>query len=149
MFDPKVQFNQRGYDWSLNGTGTSLPLSDFYIANPTTDTATTINAALSNGEDVLLEPGAYSVTAPLTVPSANEVIFGLGEATVTASTNTPTIIVNDAATGTILAGFDANGLGFNATHQHRTIRGRADRDRQHAERDRLAQRPDHPQRRQH
>ena len=115
VFDPKVQFNQRGYDWSLNGTGTSLPLSDFYIANPTTDSATTINAALSNGEDVLLEPGAYSVTAPLTVPSANLVIFGLGEATVTASTNTPAIIVNDAATGTILAGFDANGLGFNAS----------------------------------
>ena len=41
-----------------------------------------------DGEDVLLEPGAYSVTAPLTVPNANEVIFGLGEATVTASANT-------------------------------------------------------------
>jgi hypothetical protein len=115
VFDPSVQFDRRGYDWSLNGGGKSLPLGDFYLANASTDTAATINAALSGGKDVLLEPGAYSVTAPLTVPHANQVIFGLGEASVTASTNTPTIVVDDAATGTILAGFQANGLGFNAT----------------------------------
>jgi hypothetical protein len=64
---------------------------------------------------VLLEPAAYSVSAPLTVPHANQVIFDLGEASVTASTNTPTIVVNDSATGTVLAGFQANGLGFDAT----------------------------------
>ncbi len=116
VFDPRVQFDRRGYDWRLGPfAGTSLPLSDFYLANSTTDTAATINAALATGEDVLLEPGAYSVSAPLTVPSANEVILGLGEATVTATTNTPTIVVDDAATGTILAGFDANGMAFNAT----------------------------------
>jgi hypothetical protein len=111
-----VQFARSGRNWSLDrATGTSLPLSDFYLADPTTDTAATINAALATGEDLLLEPGAYSVSAPLTVPNANQVILGLGEATVTATTNTPTIVVNDAATGTILAGFDANGMAFNAT----------------------------------
>ena len=116
VFDPRVQFARRGYDWRVGHfAGTSLPLSDFYLANSTTDTAATINAALATGEDVLLEPGAYSVSSPLTVPKANEVILGLGEATVTASANTPTIVVNDAARGTILAGFSANGLGFNAT----------------------------------
>jgi len=114
VFDPSVQFDRRGYDWSLNNAGRSLPLSDFYLADASTDTATTINAALSNGKDVLLEPGAYSVSAPLSVSKANEVIFGLGEATVTAETNTPTIVVNNDAPGTILAGFQANGLGFNA-----------------------------------
>ena len=116
VFDPRAQFARRGYDWRVGRfAGTSLPLSDFYLANSTTDTAATINAALATGEDVLLEPGAYSVSAPLTVPNANEVILGLGEATVTASTNTSTIVVNDAARGTILAGFSANGLAFNAT----------------------------------
>jgi hypothetical protein len=116
VFDPRVQFDRRGYDWRLGPfAGTSLPLSRFYLANSTTDSAATINAALAGGEDVILEPGAYSVSAPLMVPNANEVILGLGEATVTASTNTPTIVVDDAATGTILAGFDANGMAFNAT----------------------------------
>ena len=116
VFDPRVQFARRGYDWRLGPfAGRSLPLSDFYLASSTTDTAATINAALGTGEDVLLEPGAYSVSAPLTVPHANEVILGLGEATVTASTDTPTIVIDDAATGTVLAGFSANGMAFNAT----------------------------------
>ena len=116
VFDPAVQFDRRGYDWTVGPlTGRSLPLSDFYLANSTTDTAATVNAALATGKDVLLEPGAYAVSAPLTVPRANQVILGLGEATVTASANTPTIVVNDAATGTILAGFSANGMAFNAT----------------------------------
>jgi hypothetical protein len=116
VFDPKVQFGRRGHDWKLGrAEGTSLPLSDFYLADSTTDTAATINAALAAGQDVLLEPGAYSVSAPLTVPGANQVILGLGEATVTASTNTPTIVVDDAATGAILAGFSANGLAFDPT----------------------------------
>ncbi len=112
VFDPAVQFDRQGYDWRLH-SGTSLPLSDFYLANATTDTATTINAVLASGRDVVLEPGAYSIASPLTVPKPDEVILGLGEATVTAAANTATIVVNDAATGTILAGFSANGQGFN------------------------------------
>lgn len=116
VFDPAVQFRRRGYDWRLGPqTGTSLPLTHFYLANSTTDTAATINAALATGEDVLLEPGAYAVGAPLAVRKADQIIFGLGEATVTATTNTPTVVVNDAAIGTILAGFSANGMGFNPT----------------------------------
>ncbi len=111
VFDPSVQFDQRGYDWSLDNTGTSLPLSDFYIANATTDTAETLNSALSSGEDVLLTPGAYTLDAALTVPKRNQVVFGLGESTLTADNGTPTLVVNDRATGAVLAGFDANGSG--------------------------------------
>ena len=38
-------------------------------------------------------------------------VFGLGESTLTADNGTPTLVVNNAATGAVLAGFDANGSG--------------------------------------
>jgi hypothetical protein len=111
VFDPNVQFNQRGYDWGLENTGRSLPLSDFYIANSSTDTAETLNAALARRQDVLLGPGNYTLDEALTVPKPDEMVFGLGESTLTADNGTPTVVVNDAATGAILAGFTANGSG--------------------------------------
>jgi hypothetical protein len=111
IFDPWVQFDRRGYDWSLWGSGTSLPLSDFYIANANTDTAATLNATLAQGQDIILTPGDYTLDAALIVPKPNEVVFGLGESTLTADNGTPTLVVDDAATGAVLAGFDANGSG--------------------------------------
>ena len=45
-------------------------------------------------------------------------VFGLGDPTLRAD-NTATIVVNDAAPGTILAGFNANGRAFNATEGRR------------------------------
>jgi hypothetical protein len=115
VFNPSVQYQRAGYDWSLVGTGSSLPLRDFYLANATTDTAATLNTALSDGEDVMLEPGSYTMNAALTVPHRNEVVVGLGFATLLANNDTPTLVVNDAATGAVLSGFNANGPKYSAT----------------------------------
>jgi hypothetical protein len=114
VFDPSVQFDRRGNDWSLNG-GRVLPLTSFYLANPSSDTAETLNAALAQGKNLLLTPGNYTLDEPLTVPKRDEVVFGLGESTLTATNPTPTLVVDNAATGAVLAGFNANGSGFDPT----------------------------------
>jgi hypothetical protein len=122
VFSPSAQFNVRGPNWGLAGQGTSLPLSSFYIANPTTptttgvtpDTATMINTQLSAGKNIILNPGTYVLDGPLTVTHPDQVIFGLGDGILRAD-NTATIVVKDSAPGTVLGGFQANGRAFNAS----------------------------------
>ncbi|WP_157417505.1 hypothetical protein [Nocardioides sp. Iso805N] len=114
VFNPSARFNVQGYDWSTTSNGTSLPLSDVYLASAATDTAATINAALAGGQNVVLNPGAYAIESPIRVTKPDQMIFGLGEATLTTTNPTASIVVNDAATGTVLAGFNANGAAFDA-----------------------------------
>src|SRR4051794_966499 len=121
IFRPSAQFDVRGPNWDQSGQGDSLPLSAFYIANPTTpassatpDTAATINAQLAAGKHIILNPGTYVLNAPLTVASPDKVIFGLGDPILRAD-NTATIIVKDSAPGTVLGGFNADGRAFNAS----------------------------------
>jgi len=112
VFDPKVQFGRVGYDWTVSPrTGALLPLRRFYIARPGTAIAGRLDAALAHGRDVLLTPGGYVLGAPLTVSRPDEVVFGLGESTLTADRGTPTVVVTNRAVGAVLAGFDANGSG--------------------------------------
>ena len=81
VFDPALRTNAQGPDW-VNGTpaGTSLPISDFYIAKPG-DTATTMNDALAAGKNLLVTPGVYHLSAPLNVTRPDTVVLGLGLAT--------------------------------------------------------------------
>jgi hypothetical protein len=46
--------------------GTSLPISDFYIATPSS-TVSQINAALSAGQDLLFTPGVYQINGTIDV----------------------------------------------------------------------------------
>ena len=106
FFKPKVQNNRKGYDWKMNGsTGDVLPMSAFYIANPT-DTVSTLNAQLASGKNLILNPGNYTgLTEPLTVSRANTVIYGLGNAQIAGAAGVQTLKVTDSATGAVLAGF--------------------------------------------
>jgi hypothetical protein len=81
VFVPSVRTNSSGVSWANGETpGTSLPISDFYIATPSsTDSA--INAALASGEDLLFTPGIYQVTSTIDVTNADTVVLGLGLAT--------------------------------------------------------------------
>jgi hypothetical protein len=45
------------------------------------DTASTINAALASGKNLLVTPGVYHLNAPLNITRANTVVLGLGLAT--------------------------------------------------------------------
>src|SRR6202040_3608770 len=67
VFVPSLQTNSTGTTWS-SGTeaGSSLPLSSFFIANPSTSVAA-IDIALAFGKNLVLTPGVYNLNAPIIV----------------------------------------------------------------------------------
>ena len=81
VFVPAVQTNSSGTSWS-SGTeaGSSLPLSSFFIANPSTSVAA-IDIALALGKNLVLTPGVYNLNAPIIVSRPDTVVLGLGFAT--------------------------------------------------------------------
>ncbi|WP_328563735.1 coagulation factor 5/8 type domain-containing protein [Streptomyces coelicoflavus] len=81
VFLPEKRTDARGVSWG-NGTprGTSLPLSQFYVAKPG-DSAATLNQALEQGLHLLLTPGIYHVDQTVDVKRAGTVVLGLGYAT--------------------------------------------------------------------
>ncbi|MEV4642477.1 discoidin domain-containing protein [Actinoplanes sp. NPDC049548] len=82
VFVPNLQQNASGATW-INGNtpGTSLPLSQFYVAKPG-DSAATINQALAQGLNLIFQPGVYHVNQTINVTRANTVVLGLGYATI-------------------------------------------------------------------
>jgi len=84
VFVPAVRKNQVSFVWGLDtADGRSLPIEGFHIAQAGTDTAESLNAALAAGKNLLLTPGIYPLTAPLTVGRPGTVVLGLGFATLT------------------------------------------------------------------
>jgi len=82
VFVPNLQSNAAGVTWANGNTpGTSLPLSQFYVAKPG-DSAATINAALAQGLNLIFQPGVYHVDQTINVTRANTVVYGLGYATI-------------------------------------------------------------------
>jgi hypothetical protein len=77
---PSLQTNSSNITWP-NTPGTSIPLTQFYVAHPG-DSAATINNALSQGLNLLFTPGIYHVNQTINVTRANTVVLGLGYATI-------------------------------------------------------------------
>jgi hypothetical protein len=105
---PNSRQNSRGTTWAGGPTaGTSIPLSQFFVAKPT-DSAATINAALGQGLNLLFTPGVYHVNQTLNVTRANTVVLGLGYATLVPDNGVTPMKVADVD-GVKLAGllFDA------------------------------------------
>jgi hypothetical protein len=104
VFVPSVQTNSVGPTWANGHTaGTSIPLSQFFIAAPS-DSVSTINAALARGLNLLLTPGVYNVDSPIMVKRADTVVQGLGMATLTATNG------NSVLTTADVPGIDISGL---------------------------------------
>jgi len=79
---PELRANSVGITWHSGATpGRSLPISQFYIARPSVDTASSINAELARGKNLLLTPGIYDLDEPIHVTRAETVVMGLGFAT--------------------------------------------------------------------
>ncbi|MGW4170384.1 coagulation factor 5/8 type domain-containing protein [Streptomyces chartreusis] len=104
VFLPEKRTNARGVTWG-NGTprGTSLPLSQFYVARPGVSAAT-LNQALAEGLHLLLTPGIYHLDRPIQVNRANTVVLGLGYATLIPDGGVTAVQVADVD-GVRLAGF--------------------------------------------
>jgi hypothetical protein len=108
VFVPSNRTSAQGTSWANGNTpGTSLPISDFYIATPSSGVSA-INAALAGGKDLLFTPGVYQINGTINVTNPDTVVLGLGLATLV-SNNGDTILqtadVNGIRIGGIL--FDA------------------------------------------
>ena len=104
VFVPALRTNTKGTSWASGSTaGTSIPIDQFYIAQPSTATAARINAALAAGKHLLFTPGHYSFDDSLKVTKANTVILGLGVPSLIPTRGRPVIAVADVD-GVTIAG---------------------------------------------
>jgi hypothetical protein len=106
---PSVRTNAQGASWT-NGAeaGTSVPISQFYVAHPATSTAASINAALADGKNLIFTPGIYSFSTPIQVTNPNTIVLGLGFATLRPSNGNVAMSVAD------VDGVNISGLLFDA-----------------------------------
>jgi hypothetical protein len=82
VFVPNLRTNSTGASWVNGNTpGTSIPLSQFYVAKPG-DSAARINQALAQGLNLIFQPGIYRINQTINVNRANTVVLGLGYATI-------------------------------------------------------------------
>lgn len=108
VFVPALRQNTQGASW-VNGStpGSSIPLTQFYVAKPG-DTAATMNQALTQGLHLLFTPGIYHVNQTINVARADTVVLGLGYATIIPDGGVVPMAVSDV-NGVKIAGllFDA------------------------------------------
>jgi hypothetical protein len=78
VFVPAVQRNSVGTTWAGGSTpGSSIPISRFFVAQPT-NSAAEINAQLLLGKNLILTPGIYNLDFPLLVTRPDTVVLGIG-----------------------------------------------------------------------
>ncbi len=81
VFVPSLRHDSAGPSWAGGAaSGTSIPISRFFIASPGTPIAL-INLALAFGKDLILTPGVYNLSRPIEVTRPDTVVLGLGLAT--------------------------------------------------------------------
>jgi Malectin domain/Putative Ig domain len=78
VFAPSLRTNASGPSWASGSTpGTSVPMSDFFVATPS-DTAAQINAALAEGCNLFFTPGVYDINQTINVNNPNTIVLGIG-----------------------------------------------------------------------
>jgi hypothetical protein len=108
VFVPAKRTNSTGTSWaSGTAAGTSLPISQFFIAHPG-DSAATINAALAQGQNLLFTPGIYHLDSTINVTRPDTVVLGMGLATLTPDNGVVPMTVAD------VGGVKIGGLLFDA-----------------------------------
>jgi hypothetical protein len=108
VFVPAVQHDTTGPSWASGSeAGTSVALSRFFVASPSTPVGV-IDAALAFGRDLILTPGVYDLDQPILVSRPDTVVLGLGFATLVPQNGNAAMVVA-ANTGVKLSGliFDA------------------------------------------
>jgi hypothetical protein len=96
VFVPAAQTDSTGPSWAGGSeAGTSIPLSRFFIANPSTPVSR-INLASARGQDVLLTPGVYDLDRAIVIHHRG-VVLGLGFATLVPQTGKSALVVEPNA----------------------------------------------------
>ncbi len=102
VFVPALRTNASGASWASGTTaGSSVPMSQFYVAKPT-DTAATLNQALAQGLNLFFTPGVYHLSQTVNVTRANTVVLGIGY---------PTLIPDNGVNAMSVADVDGVKLG--------------------------------------
>ncbi len=108
VFVPSVQTNSSGTTWANGATpGTSIPISKFFVAQPSSSVAS-INSALASGQNLIFTPGIYNLSQSINVTNPDTVVLGLGFPTLIPQNGVVTMQVANAA-GVMISGliFDA------------------------------------------
>jgi hypothetical protein len=102
---PSTLANSQSYTWAAGSkpSGRAISTGNFYIAK-TSDTATTLNAALASGKHLLFTPGIYHLDASLQINNKDTVVMGLGLATLIPDNGTPIFTIADVD-GVKISGF--------------------------------------------
>jgi hypothetical protein len=86
----------RGTTWGKGpASGTPIPLDRFHLAHPGTDTAASLNAALSSGKNLLFTPGIYHLESSIRITRAGTIVLGLGYPTLQPINGTPAVVISD------------------------------------------------------
>ncbi|HSH09249.1 MAG TPA: coagulation factor 5/8 type domain-containing protein, partial [Oceanipulchritudo sp.] len=79
VFVPALAHSTSGVSWKDGPeAGELIPLDEFHIAFPGSDTAASINAALASGKHILFTPGIYPLEETIQVTRPGTIVFGLG-----------------------------------------------------------------------
>jgi hypothetical protein len=104
VFVPALKTNTQGVSWSAGPQpGKSIPIDEFFIAQSSSASAASINAALAAGKHILFTPGIYELDDTLRVARGNTVILGLGIPSLVPTKGLPAISVADV-NGVTVAG---------------------------------------------
>ena len=93
IFVPALRTNASGTTWP-NTPGTSIPMSQFYVASPADSTAT-LNAALAQGLNLFFTPGVYQITQTIHITRADTIVTGMGFPTLIPNGGVNTMTVDD------------------------------------------------------
>jgi hypothetical protein len=127
VFVPSAQTNSSGTTWAGGQTpGVSIPIGQFYVAKPG-DSASTINAALHSGRNLLLTPGVYQLDRSIEVTRPDTVVLGLGFPTLV-PTSGNAAMTTARAKGILISGviFDAGPVNSPVLLQVGSGRARSD-----------------------
>jgi hypothetical protein len=103
VFVPALRRDSSGTTWGSGpAAGTSVPLSEFFVAKPG-DSVSKINSALARGQNLILTPGIYHIDKTIKVKRADTIVLGLGYATLIPENGIVAMTVADVQ-GVILAG---------------------------------------------
>jgi len=108
VFSPAYATNTSGITWGGGGVGsgeagTSLAISTFLIATPSTSLATINSWLATAGQNLILTPGIYQYSGSINVVNANTVVLGLGFADLVPQSGTAALTVADVS-GVQIAG---------------------------------------------
>jgi hypothetical protein len=104
VFSPSLRSQSVGPSWTSTsmGPGTSLAISTFFIATPSS-TLAQINSALASGQNLILTPGIYQYSGSINITNPNTVVLGLGYANLVPQSGTAAITIADVG-GVQIAG---------------------------------------------